>query len=200
MTKTKHILTASVAFFVLIASQSRAQNLGERYAEVNASLFDFNTSGIDSAYGGGFGVNVPVAKSVDLSFNYGFTSLEQYDVIYKEHDATISAVFYKPYGKLSPFLSLDIGGAWTHWDTPFGNDHLNSLVYGGTIGFEYRVTTRFTTAVGASYHYLDKAEIGTWNYGVKASYEIGNNYFLSAGFSISEDSDRFYTAGLGYRF
>lgn len=166
ITKTTLALAALTTATVSFAQQPAMAPtglLGQRYAEASFGVTDL--SGISkNAYDVDFGVNLPVASSLDLRFDYDYGWTKAFGRSVHANSIGAGAVAYT---NLSGVKSFVQGGVGRTWVGGAGRGNFNTWVVG--IGAELPVGD-FTVTPSIRYSdLLNNQSGGEYHYGIEGS-------------------------------
>lgn len=166
--------------------------LGHRYAEYAFGYLDINNSDID-AFGAGLTVNLPVAPSIDVSWNYTYSWLEGHRKN-DAHDVSATGIYYIDTGKLRPFGGLEVGYSWNDWS--------DGATWGALAGVEYQVNTQLVLrgSVGYSDDFRRGNDAGTFDGTVRGNYWLTHNLSVFLEASLIEGGNRGIAGGVSVKF
>jgi hypothetical protein len=211
MTNSKILLSALA---LAIASSSFAQTesapvatsaglLGQRYVAVSGLTEDFrNAGGLDNAFGGAIGVNLPLTANLDLGFGYGYERLSDGGIKFREQLISASVTPYVNVAQnLKLFANAAVSYAWAK-ETVLGvTDKDNEGFWLLGVGAELSLGAR--TALMGQVAYDDTFDghgEGAWAFSVGVNHWFTQKVGATAGVTFVEDDAIVYQLGVAFRF
>ena len=212
MTYNKIILSALA--IAAVASSSFAQTesapaatsaglLGQRYVAVSGLTEDFrDAGGLDNAFGGTIGANVPVTANLDLGFGYGYERLSDSSLKYREHVLSASLTPYlKVAENLKLFADAVVGHAWAKADTFGVTDSDNDGIWAAGVGAEFAVASRTALTGRVAYNdTFDSNSDGSWSFTGGVNHWFTEKVAGVASVTFVEDDSIIYQIGVAFRF
>lgn len=173
------------------AAESSAGLLGHRYAEYGLGYVDINKSDID-AFAAGLTVNLPIAPSIDVAWNYTYSWLEGHRKI-DGHDVSATGIYYIDTGKFRTFGGLSLGYTWNDW-----SDRATWAVEGGV---EYQVNAQLVLRGSVGYDDdFRKGDNGEFDGTVRANYWVTHNLSVFGEFALIEGGNLDFAGGVSVKF
>ncbi len=211
MTHTKILLSALA---LAAASSTFAQTdsapvatsaglLGQRYAAASFIVEDFrNAGGLDNAFGGSIGANLPLSANLDLGFGYGYERLSDGGVKYREHAISASLTpFVNVAENVKVFADATVGYAWAK-ARGFGgsasdDDGLWSLGVGAELALGARTALTGRVAYNDAF---DSGSDGSWAFTAGVNHWFTEKVAGIAGVTFVESDAIIYQVGVAFRF
>jgi hypothetical protein len=182
------------------ASGSAYGLLGQNYMGVSFAYTDLDKGPAGVARTWGFVANRPTeAANVDASFKYNYTGMNALGIEAHTSEFAIGATGYIPLSVARPFVEANLGWGFINAGSGNTTDSFSFLI--GT-GVEIQLAPRFVLTPYASYHEFTRltSNSGTWNYGVKATFRIAQQYSASVAVDLDDDENLSYRFGLNRHF
>lgn len=159
--------------------------LGQRYVGASFGVANFKDTP-EEFYDTSIGVNLPVSKSVDLDFGYGYQWLRNSPADASAHSIDVGATFYTSTHGVKPFVSASLAYLWSRASYAGFSINDNEGFYDLFLGLEAPVgPVVLTPVIGYSDSFNDSGD-GTWNYGTDVHYWINPKLGVRASVSYSD--------------
>jgi hypothetical protein len=172
--------------------------LGQNYAGVYFGYTDIDKGPPDAARSYGFIANRPSeVPNVDALFKYEYTRMSAFGVNYREHDFAIGGVGYLPLAGVKPFIEGNLGWAFAKAG---GGAKSDSFTYLIGVGAEFQLLSRLAVSPYVNYQEATHFNSHQWNYGVKATYRIAQEWSGTVAVERNDDHDMTYRFGVNRHF
>lgn len=181
---------------VAASSAENSSLLGKRYVGATFGHLDINH--VDSgAFGGGLGVNLPVASNVDVSLGGSHSRLEG-DNDFHTEEVIGSATYFIERGALRPYVTGSFGHAEVSFPGPFEDDF---GFFGIDVGGEYQINSTFSVDAGAGYgDTFESGDNSAWSASLQLNYWVRSDISVGGRVSVIEHGDVAYGVGAAWVF
>ncbi len=186
-----------------VTTTSSAGLLGQRYVAITGLTEDFrDAGGLDNAFGGNIGANLPLSANLDLGFGYGYERLSDGGLKYREHAISASLTpFVTVAENVKVFADATVGHAWAKARN-FGtsasdDDSFWSLGVGAELGLGAR--TALTGRVSYNDAFDGNSE-GSWAFTAGVNHWFTEKVAGIAGVTFVESDSIVYQVGVAFRF
>ncbi len=186
-----------------VTTTSSAGLLGQRYVAISGLTEDFrNAGGLDNAFGGSIGANLPLTANLDLGFGYGYERLSDSGLKYREHAISASLTpFVTVAENVKLFADATVGYAWAKARGFGGNASDDDGIWSLGAGAELGLGARTALTGRVSYNdAFDGNSDGSWAFTVGVNHWFTEKVAGLAGVTFVEDDSIVYQVGVAFRF
>jgi hypothetical protein len=166
------------------ASSSPTGRLGQRYVGTSFGIANFKDAS-EEMYDASIGINLPVSKSVDVDFGYGYQWLTNNPVDVSAQVVDAGATLFTSTHGVKPFLGASLAYGWSKASYAGSSITDDEGLYGLSIGLEAPVgAVILTPAIGYSDSFNDGDP--TYTYGIDAHYWVTSKMGVRTAVSYSD--------------